>query len=141
MVRHIAGIAEIVEDVEAAVTYYRDVLGLDVEYDEGSHYALMQLPGVLHFGIWARRAAAEATFGDGEATDRIPLGFTIGFEVDSVEGSSRAATAAGWDIAQGPRVEPWGQTTGRFFSPSGALCEFSETPGARRIAQELEAAD
>ena len=31
MIRHVAGIAEIVEDLDAAVRFYRDVLGLDVE--------------------------------------------------------------------------------------------------------------
>ena len=28
MIRHVSGIAEIVEDVEGAVRFYRDVLGL-----------------------------------------------------------------------------------------------------------------
>ena len=141
MVRHLAGIAEVVEDVGAAVAYYRDVLGLSVEHDEGSTYAVVQVAGVLHFGVWARRAAAEATFGDGDAADRIPLGFTIGFEVDSVEDASRSTGARGWPMAQVPHVEPWGQKTSRLFSPSGALCEFSEMPGARRIARDLEPAD
>lgn len=141
MVRHLAGIAEVVEDVSAAAAYYRDVLGLTVEYDEGSTYAVVKVAGVLHFGIWARRAAAEGTLGNGDAVDRIPLGFTIGFEVDSVEDASRATSARGWPMAQAPHVEPWGQNTSRFFSPSGALCEFSEMPGARRIARDLEPAD
>jgi len=33
MLRHVAGLAEIVEDVHAAVSFYRDVLGLTVEGD------------------------------------------------------------------------------------------------------------
>ena len=141
MVRHVAGIAEIVEDVEAAVTYYRDVLGLDVECDGGSDYAIVRVPGVLHFGIWARRAAARSTCGDADEADRIPLGFTLGFEVASVEDASRSASDVGWDVVQSPQTEPWGQRTSRFFGPSGALCEFSESPGARRIERGLTAAD
>ncbi len=35
MIRHLAGIAEIVDDIEAAVTFYRDVLGLTVQHEEG----------------------------------------------------------------------------------------------------------
>ena len=141
MVRHLAGIAEVVEDVDATVAYYRDVLGLSVEHDEGSTYGVVQVAGVLHFGVWARRAAAEATFGDGDAVDRIPLGFTIGFEVDSVEDACRSTSARGWPMAQAPHVEPWGQKTSRFFGPGGALCEFSEMPGARRITRDLAPAD
>ena len=44
-----------------------------------------------------------------------------------------------WAIAKAPKVEPWGQKTSRFFSPSGALCEVAETPNARRIVQDMRA--
>jgi len=30
MVRHVAGVAEVVDDIEAAVRFYRDDLGLEV---------------------------------------------------------------------------------------------------------------
>ena len=44
MVRHLASIAEIVEDFDAAVSLYRDTLGLQVEvHHEG--YADVTLPG------------------------------------------------------------------------------------------------
>ena len=46
MIRHFAGVAEIVEDFEAAVQFYRDTLGLEVEsLSEG--YATATVPGVL----------------------------------------------------------------------------------------------
>ena len=83
MIRHLAGIAEVVEDMEGAVEFYRDVLGLDVEYEAGSGYGLVKMPGILHFGLWSRTAAAVATFGDSSAVNRVPLGFSVGFEVDS----------------------------------------------------------
>ena len=141
MIRHVAGIAEIVDDFDAGVRFYREVLGLTVEQEPGSGYAVVAVPGVLHFAVWARWAAAEGTFGSREQADRIPLGLTVGFEVDGVEEAHRTLTARGWPVAQPPKVEEWGQTTSRFFSPSGALCEVSETPGARRLTQGLSAAD
>ena len=62
MVRHFASLAEIVEDFEAAVRFYEDVLGLEVErLSDG--YANVTVPGVLHFGIWSRAEAANATYG------------------------------------------------------------------------------
>jgi catechol 2,3-dioxygenase-like lactoylglutathione lyase family enzyme len=139
MIRHLSSVAEIVEDVDAAVKFYQEVLGLQVEHKPGDDYATIQMPGVLHYGIWSRRAAAESTFGDANATDRIPLGFTVGFEVDSVADGERIMKEKDWKIAQPTKKEAWGQITNRFFAPSGALCELSEAPWARRLAQNVRA--
>ena len=133
MIRHVAGIAEIVSDMESAVRFYRDVLGLPVEWTEGSGYAQVEVAGTLHFGIWDRKAAAEASYGDADAADRVPLGFTLEMEVDEVAASSKAVTDGGLDLIHGPRTEEWGQTTARFMSPSGALFGVAETPWARKI--------
>jgi catechol 2,3-dioxygenase-like lactoylglutathione lyase family enzyme len=138
-VRHIAGIAEIVEDMEATVNFYRNVLGLAVEHETGAAYATIQMPGILHFAIWQRSAAAEATYGDASAVDRVPLGSTVGFEVDSVDAGCESMKTKGWPIVQESKKEPWGQITSRFQSPGGALCEISETPWARRITQNVQA--
>ncbi len=138
MIRHVSGVAEIVEDVEGAVRFYRDVLGLDVQYEPGSGYATIEIAGTLHFGIWSRRAAAENVFGDANVAERIPLGFTLGFEVDSVAAAQQMIEAKGWHVAQALHTESWGQTTCRFFGPSGALCEVAETPWARRIVQPMQ---
>ncbi len=89
MIRHVAGIAEIVEDFPKAVQFYTEVLGLSVELLDESGYGLVDIPGVLHYGIWSRAAAAQATYGNPEAADRIPLGFTVGFEVDDVEETAK----------------------------------------------------
>ena len=139
MIRHIAGLAEIVDDVEAAVRFYRDVLGLAVEREADAPYANVIVPGTLHFGIWSRAAAAESVYGEAAAAARIPLGFTVAFEVDAVSADTEALQARGWQFVQHSRTEPWGQTTARFFSPSGALAEISETPWARRITGEMKA--
>ncbi len=133
MIRHVSAIAEIVDDMDAAVEFYRDLLGLTVKYEPGSEYAEVEMGGVLHFAIWRRSSAAEATLGDAGQADRIPLGFSLGFEVDEVKATAGTMTDRGWDIVQPPKTEPWGQATSRFFSPSGMLCELSETPWARRI--------
>lgn len=139
MIRHLASVAEIVEDVEAAVRFYREVLGLEVEFEPGSPYAQVKLAGSLHYGLWARRAAAETVFGDAGAVDRVPLGFSVGFEVEAVADAERELAGKAWPILQPRRQEPWGQVTSRFYSPSGALCEVAETPWARRLSQPLQA--
>ena len=138
MIRHFAGVAEIVEDFETAVQFYRDTLGLEVEsLSEG--YATATIPGVLHFGIWSRAEAAEATYGSPDAADRVPLGFTIAFEVDEVTEAAQYLKNAAVEVVQPTKTEPWGQVTSRFITPSGALCEIAETPWARRITQPMSA--
>ena len=138
MVRHFASLAEIVEDFDAAVRFYEDVLGLEVErLSDG--YANVTIPGALHFGVWSRAEAANATYGTPDAAERVPLGFTIGFEVDDVEEAEKRLADAGVDIVQHAKTEPWGQVTARFHTPGGALCEIAETPWARRITQPMSA--
>ena len=138
MLRHLASIAEIVEDFEAAVVFYRDTLGLEVEVHHDG-YADVTMPGSLHFGIWSRAEAAKATFGSPDAADRIPLGFTVGFEVDDVAASEKRLSDAGIDVLQPAKTEPWEQVTSRFLTPGGAFCEVAETPWARRITQPMTA--
>jgi catechol 2,3-dioxygenase-like lactoylglutathione lyase family enzyme len=139
MIRHLASIAEIVDDFDAAVRFYRDVLGLRVEPKPDSNYADVLVDGLLHFGIWRRSHAAQITFGDVSAVDRIPLGFTVGFEVDAASAADARLAGAGAQRVQGAHTEPWGQETCRFLSPSGALCELAETPWARTLKARVEA--
>ena len=136
MIRHVAGIAEIVDDLEAAVSFYRDHLGLEVDDSVSADYASVKIPGVIHFGLWSREAAAEATFGDRGAVDRVALGLTIEFEVDEVPAATQALKGRGVKLLHGPKTEPWGQTTARFALPGGTLCGIAETPWARKLDDE-----
>jgi catechol 2,3-dioxygenase-like lactoylglutathione lyase family enzyme len=133
MIRHVAGFGEVVEDVDEAAAFYRS-LGLEVKVENG--YGVVEVPGVMHFGLWARKDAAESTFGTPDAADRVPLGFSLGLEVDSVDGM----TGVLGDVVLGePRDEPWGQRVLRFRSPSGALAEVSETSWARELETNVSA--
>ena len=138
MFRHLASVAEIVEDFDATVRFYRDTLGLEVEVHHDG-YADVTVPGTLHFGIWSREEAAKATFGSPEAASSIPLGFTIGFEVDEVESAEGRLRESGIDVVQPTKTEPWKQVTSRFLTPNGAFCEIAETPWARRITEPMSA--
>ena len=131
MIRHVAGVGEIVEDVEQAAAFYRD-LGLEVKVENG--YGVVEVPGIMHFGLWARADAAESTYGSRDEASRIPLGFSIGFEVDSVDESVSRI-----DALSEPKDEPWGQRVVRFLTPSGVLSEFSETSWARELATNVAA--
>lgn len=139
MIRHFAGVAEIVEDVPAALAFYRDTLGLEVKQQLGDDYAVVAVPGVLHFGIWNRAHAAESIFGSRDAADSVPLGYTIEFEVDSVDDAARTLEESVVTVFQGPQVEPWGQKSCRAVALGGGVLGFAETPWGRQLKQQLEA--
>jgi len=141
MIRHVASVAEIVEDVNKAVAFYRDTLGLEVREQHGDDYAVIGVPGVLHFGVWDRAHAAESTLGSRDHADRIPLGFTLEFEVENVQEAAGQIEHSGWEISQTPRQEPWGQKTCRLISPGGSLLGLAETPWARKITNQPEVAE
>ncbi len=141
MIRHLAGMAEIVEDVDAALEYYTGVLGLELERRMNDDYAMLKVPGVLHFGVWSREAAAEATFGSRDQADRVALGFTIEFEMDNLDAASKTLEQQGAGLTHPVRTEPWGQKVTRMHSPGGAIVGFAETPWARKISQPLETSE
>ncbi len=138
MIRHVAGIGEVVDDIDEAVRFYREELQLEVNYEPGESYATVSVTGIPHFGIWLRSHAAEIVYGNAAESERIPLGFTVGFEVDSVKSAEESLRLSGKSVVQGLREEPWGQHTVRFLTSSGALCEVSETPWARAISRDME---
>ena len=135
VIRHMASIGEIVDDMadRGRVLPGRARTGGGMEL-KAPDTQPPRSPGAMHFGIWSREAAAEATLGDKEAASRIPLGFTVEFEVNEVQAASSTLESKGWKVLQAPRTEDWGQTTSRFLSPSGALCGVAETPWARELS-------
>lgn len=139
MIRHIAHIADIVDDLDAAIHFYQDTLGLTVEHEEGSPYAVVHVPGVLHFGLWLRRAAAETMYGNPDVYERLPLGLSVGFEVDDVNEAAANLMERGVTLLQGPRREAWGQATCRFVLPGGSIGEAAETPWARQLLSQPQA--
>jgi catechol 2,3-dioxygenase-like lactoylglutathione lyase family enzyme len=140
MIRHLAGVAEIVEDVPAAVAFYRDTLGFHIKQQMGDDYVVFEVPGILHFGVWSRAAAAEATFGDRSAADSVPLGYTLEFEVDDLDQTASGVDGSACVLVQPPHTEPWGQQTCRAIAPGGGILGFAITPWARSLAQQVQAA-
>ncbi|MGI9519806.1 MAG: VOC family protein [Pirellulaceae bacterium] len=137
MPRHLAGIAEIVESIDEALKLYHDTLGLEIHQRMEDDYVMLKVPGVLHFGIWSRAAAAEAILGSRDLADQVPLGFTIEFEVDDVDATAGQLTAAGCQLVHAPRTEPWGQKSCRILAVSTAPLGFAETPWARQLKTDV----
>jgi catechol 2,3-dioxygenase-like lactoylglutathione lyase family enzyme len=129
-IRFAAGFGPIIRDKTAALSFYRDALGLPLQDDE--YVATNDIEGVKHFGLWALEDAAESCFGQRQWPADLPEPqASIEFDVESADAVTAAAKeleAKGVRLLCGPREEPWGQTVLRFLSPEGLLIGVTYTP-------------
>jgi catechol 2,3-dioxygenase-like lactoylglutathione lyase family enzyme len=131
-VRFVAGVSPIVPDAETARRFYGDGLSLSIKAEPGTDYAVAEVDGVKHFGLWTLADAARSTFGVDEWPADVPRPqATIELEVDDVEAAVTELKAKGLTLLQEPRTEPWGQTTARLLSPEGLLIGITYTPALR----------
>jgi catechol 2,3-dioxygenase-like lactoylglutathione lyase family enzyme len=131
-VAFIAGFGPIVRDPDAALAFWRDGLGVDLEEPAPGYFTNDTLEGVKAFAMWPLSQAAESTFGTPDWPTDLPIP-QAWLELD-VESAAAVAAAVEEMRAAGHRVlreahdEPWGQTTGRLLSPEGLLVGITFTP-------------
>ena len=123
-----------VDDLDRAVTFYRDGLGLPTRGIVGTEFphgavAFFQLQAGLKLAVWPRKSLSHDT--------GIPLGatsateFTIGHNVGSkaeVDAVMRQAEAAGGAIVKPAAEAFWGGYSGYFQDPDGHLWEVAWNP-------------
>jgi catechol 2,3-dioxygenase-like lactoylglutathione lyase family enzyme len=123
-----------VNDLERAVSFYRDGLGLATEGIVGTGFeygavAFFDLQSGLKLALWPRTSLAKDTGlppGDPNATE-----FTIGHNVSSkteVDAVMQQARAAGALIVKPARDTFWGGYAGYFQDPDGHLWEVAWNP-------------
>jgi catechol 2,3-dioxygenase-like lactoylglutathione lyase family enzyme len=129
-----------VDDLERALTFYRDGLGLDSPGIGGTEFAgdeanpagavaMFRLQGGLILSLYPRSELAKDA--------KVPLGppktgeFSIGHVVDSreeVDSLLARAEAAGAALTGEPHDRPWGVYSGYFRDPDGHLWEVVWNP-------------
>ncbi len=129
-----------VEDLERALAFYRDGLGLDSPGVVGSEFpgdeespagavAMFELDGGLLLAVWPRTELAKDA--------RVPLErpktgeFSIGQIVaskDDVDAVIAQAKAAGATVTDEPHDRAWGIYSGYFRDPDGHLWEIIWNP-------------
>ena len=128
-VQFVASIAPIVRDADAARSFYRDILGLTFEGEEGDYLFTQRLEGTKHFGLWPLSEAANACFGTVDWPAEIPIPqASIEFEVADVAAAAAELKARGCRLIHEARTEPWAQITARLLSPEGLLVAVCYTP-------------
>ena len=114
----------IVADLDRALHFYVDVLGLPLGHRSGPYAQLAT--GTTRVALYQRDAMA-ATLGRPLI---IPAedapGFELGFKVDDVDAAFAALAAEGTPAAAPPTDRPWGQRTAYVRDPDGHLIELAE---------------
>jgi catechol 2,3-dioxygenase-like lactoylglutathione lyase family enzyme len=123
-----------VDDLERALAFYRDGLGLGTagivgtEWEHGA-VAFFELPGGLQLALWPRESLAhDATLPPGP---RSPTEVTLGHNVPSpqeVEAVLEQAARAGAQVVKPAQATVWGGYTGYFLDPDGHLWEVVWNP-------------
>ena len=123
-----------VDDLERALAFYRDGLGLSTrgivgtEFEHGA-VAFFELQSGLQLALWPRASIAHDT--GLPQSPRSPTEFTIGHNVrstDEVDAVMDRAKRAGGTIVKPAGKTFWGGYAGYFQDPDGHLWEVAWNP-------------
>ncbi|NHC46795.1 VOC family protein [Motilibacter aurantiacus] len=119
------------EDYDAALEFYRTVLGLPVvaDYSSDDGRAVLLDVGRARLELFDARQA--------EHIDRVEVGrrvaghVRVALEVPDSAAATQALAAGGADVIAGPTRTPWGSLNARLAAPGGLqLTLFSDEPDA-----------
>ena len=123
-----------VDDLEAALAFYRDGLGLPTKGIVGTEFehgavVFFEMNDGLVLALWPRRSMAKEA--KVEAGPRSPAEFSLGHNVGSkeeVDAVMAQAAAAGARITDPAADRFWGGYAGHFQDPDGHLWEIAWNP-------------
>lgn len=114
----------IVEDLDRALRFYTEVLGLKLGHRSGD-YAQLDT-GTTRLAFYARGAMAKTLGLALRAPAPDAPGFEIGFKVDDVDAAFNELVARGAAPAAPPTDRFWGQRTAYVRDPDGHLIELAQ---------------
>ena len=125
-----------VNDVDEAIAYYRDALGLEVRSDVPSgRYRWVTLGSDAQPGleIVLSEPHAGRSPADGDALQELltkgvlPM---LVFRSDDVDATFETVRASGAEVLQEPTDQPWGPRDCAFRDPSGNTVRIAQAPAA-----------
>lgn len=111
-----------VEDLERAVAFYRDVLGLEHRFTDEAYAEFSAGPTKL--ALYPRDRLPDLLGGEVPAGGS-PDGEVL-FLVDDVDAEAERLRAAGARILTGPVDRPWGHRTVHLLDPDGLVVELAQ---------------
>jgi lactoylglutathione lyase len=114
----------IVQDLDASLAFYTEVLGLKLGHRSGE-YAQLDTGGT-RLALYTRSAMAKTLAMSLQAPPVNAPGFEIGFKVDDVDAAVSELVARGASPAVPPTDRFWGQRTAYVRDPDGHLIELAQ---------------
>jgi lactoylglutathione lyase len=114
----------IVQDLDASLAFYTEVLGLKLGHRSGE-YAQLDTGGT-RLALYTRSAMAKTLAMSLQAPPANAPGFEIGFKVDDVDAAVSELVARGASPAVPPTDRFWGQRTAYVRDPDGHLIELAQ---------------
>ncbi len=114
----------IVEDLDRALHFYTEVLGLRLGHRSGD-YAQLDT-GVTRLALYTRSAMAKTLGMSLEVPASNAPGFEVGFKVADVDGAFNELVARGAQPVVAPTDRFWGQRTAYVRDPDGHLIELAQ---------------
>lgn len=125
-------------DLEAAVAFYRDTLGLaereSFDGPDGARVVILEVPtATLELANAAQIAFIDDVEVGHPAAHTFPLSVRVAFEVSDTAAASARLEAAGTEVVAPPVETPWRSLNARFEGPDGMpLTVFQELDPAQR---------
>lgn len=114
----------IVEDLDRALRFYTDVLGLRLGHRSGD-YAQLDT-GATRLGLYTRNAMSKTLGMSLKPPAQEAPGFEIGFKVPDVGAAFAELVERGASPVMPPTDRPWGQRTAYVRDPDGHLIELAQ---------------
>lgn len=118
------------EDYEAALAFYRDVLGMPEQAafqgDGGAQVTILDAGrATLELANPEQVAMIDRVEAEGRPSARL----RVALEVTDTEETTRRATAAGAELIAEPRTTPWQSVNSRLDAPAGLQVTLFQEPG------------
>ena len=114
----------IVDDLDRALDFYTQVLGLKLGHRSGAYAQLNT--GVTRIGFYTRSAMEKVVGFRLEPAPQSAPGFELGFKVADVDAAYAEVLAGGASPITEPTTRPWGQRTAYIRDPDGHLIELAQ---------------
>jgi lactoylglutathione lyase len=123
-IKDVGAIILFVEDLQRSKVFYHDVLGLDVEFEDGESVGF-KIEGLAFIVLQAGRARVQL---QGEPTATPGAGATAFLTTFTGDVDALHANLAerGVHFFQRPTDQPWGMRTAYFKDPDGHVWEIAE---------------
>jgi len=116
----------IVEDLDRALAFYTDVLGIELKH-RAAAFAQLET-GATRLALFTREAMSDTLGMKLKAPADDAPGFELGFKVDDVDEAFRELREGGAPEVIAPTDRPWGQRTAYVRDPDGHLIELAQDP-------------